>query len=329
MRKSAVAAALLSCLAVAGALVGCSTGTSAPTPRPGQPLADRYAVGIRTQTILDNARSTASRGDTPAHPGRVLATSFFYPAATGAISSTEQAGVPGRKGGFPLVVFAHGFDANPASYRVFLHTLAAAGYVVAAPTFPIEAAIAGAGAARRSYAEMANQMYDMSAVITAVSHWAADHTTWLSGVVDASNVAVVGHSDGAMTVAGMELSTGYYDSRPKAAIVLSGAGLPIPGATYGSRHTVPLLVEQATADPYNPAAAGRYLFDSAHGPRRYLSLTGVYHMWPLNGGDYISDLTRRVVVAQLDDTLKHDTSAAGRLSAAAQVPGYTSLLFGF
>jgi hypothetical protein len=89
---------------------------------------------------------------------------------------------------------------------------------------------------------------------------------------------------------------------------------------------VPLLVEQANRDPYNPVAAGRYLYDTALGKKRYLGLNGVYHMWPLVGGDYISDLTRRVVVAELDDTLKHDPAAADRLWAAARVPGYTSVL---
>src|SRR5207245_1249996 len=138
------------------------------------------------------------------------------------------------------------------------------GYVVAAPTFPIEGDIAGQGPAQRSPAEMVNQMYDLSAVITAVQQRAAGNT-WLHGTVNAGNVAVVGHSDGAMTVAGMELSSGYHDARPRTAVVLSGAALDVPGGSYGTRNTVPLLIEQATGDPYNNPANAQYLFDNAHG----------------------------------------------------------------
>ncbi len=329
MPKPALAAAALACSLATAALTACGPTTGAQTPQPGSPLADRYPVGVRTETVIDSARSTPARGKEPAHAGRTLTTTFYYPAAYGPISGNDTSGAPARAGAFPLIVFAHGYNTNPAGYEIFLHTLAAAGYVVAAPTFPIEGAISGAAPAQRSYTEMANQMFDMSAVITAVTQRSGQPGNWLHGAVNAANVGVVGHSDGAMTVAGMQLSNAYYDSRPKVAVVLAGAGLPIPGASYGMRRTVPVLIEQASKDPYNPVAAGRYLYDSAHGPKRYLALTGTYHMWPLVGGDYIADLTRRVVVAELDDTLKQDPTAADRLWAASHVSGYTGLLFSY
>lgn len=66
-------------------------------------------------------------------------------------------------------------------------------------------------------------MEDMSAVIDAVDEWAAQPSHWLHGAVDPSAVAVVGHSDGGITVGGMTMSSSYHDARIKAAVVLAGA----------------------------------------------------------------------------------------------------------
>ena len=305
-------------------LTGCTP--TAPVAPPYVPLADAYPVGVRTETVYDVARDTAARWPSPAHAGRTLATTFYYPAAAGVMSAGEQPGAAPRLGSFPLVVFAHGFDVNPATYETFLHTLAAHGYVVAAPTFPIEGHIAGQGPAQRSPAEMNNQMFDLSAVITAVQQRATGNT-WLRGAVNAADIAVVGHSDGAMTVAGMQLSNGYNDSRPRTAVVLSGAALSVPGGSYGTRSTVPLLIEQATDDPYNSSANAQFLFDNAHGSKAYLQLTGGYHLWPLIGNNYIADLTRRAVIAQLDGQLKASATAFWSLANAGSRPGFTSITF--
>ena len=39
-----------------------------------------------------------------------------------------------------------------------------------------------------------------------------------------SLVGIIGHSDGAITVAGMTMSTSYSDPRIKLAVVMAGAG---------------------------------------------------------------------------------------------------------
>lgn len=323
MRKLA-SLVLVVAATLAPVLTACTP--TAPVAPPYVPLADAYPVGIRTETVYDAARGTAARWPIPAHAGRNLATTFYYPAAAGVVSTNDQAGAAPRLGNFPLVVFAHGFDVNPATYEPFLHTVAAHGYVVAAPTFPIEGHIAGQAPAQRSSAEMVNQMYDLSAVITAVQQRAAGNT-WLHGTVNAADVAVVGHSDGAMTVAGMQLSSGYYDSRPRATVVLSGAALDVPGGRYGIRNTVPLLIEQADGDPYNNPANAQFLFDNAHGSKAYLKLTGGYHLWPLIGNNYIADLTRRAVLAHLDGQLKGSATAFWALASVGSRPGFTSIAF--
>src|SRR5690242_18539158 len=52
---------------------------------------------------------------------------------------------PAVGGPYPLIVFAHGYALTPATYRRLLLAWTAAGYVVAAPAFPLEKADAAGG----------------------------------------------------------------------------------------------------------------------------------------------------------------------------------------
>lgn len=288
------------------------------------PLPDYYPVGTVQDVYTDTARWTPAYFGQAAHPNRYLPTTVWYPAGVGG-RGYDQGSVAPAAGRFPLVVFAHGYNANPATYQPFLHTLAAAGYVVAAPTFPTSHYINGVTMPPRSNAEMVSQAYDMSAVISGVQ-WRVSRGWWpLARVVDTAHVGVVGHSDGAMTVPGMQLTTGYSDWRPKATVVMSGADLPMPGGVYGVRRTTPVMVEQATQDPYNGYINGLNLFNGVQGrPKTMLSVSGYYHIWPLIGNDRVADLTRRSTLDFLNWQLKGWWLSAWALGADGGVAGYTS-----
>ena len=290
------------------------------------PLADLYPVGETMGFTVDRAKPTPARYPNPALPYRNLPISIWYPAASGAISSSDTIWAPALAGHFPLIVFAPGYNSNPATYEVFLHDLAAQGYIVAAPTFPIEAPIAGAAAPGRSNTEIIYQIYDMSTVISQMLAYARTPGNFLNWAMNQTQIGVIGHSDGGMTVAGMTMSTSYVDARIKTAVVMSGAG-PY-GLTWRNRKVVPLLMEQANQDPYNSPSSAAWLFNHVKGPRAYLSLNGVYHIWPLNGDDKIADLTRRAVIAHLNEQLKGGGAASfWQLIAAGNVTGYTGLHF--
>ena len=68
-------------------------------------------------------------------------------------------------GPFPLIVFGHGFAVTPAPYAALLRAWARAGYVVAAPVFPLGNANAPGGPNER---DLVNQPRDMSFVITRI-----------------------------------------------------------------------------------------------------------------------------------------------------------------
>src|SRR6185312_663867 len=121
-RRWALAATLTLVLALAAA------GCYPPPPPPPQPVTPMtvgvtHPVGVLATTFVDGSRPTAAFGAYPGSPERQLPTTIWYPSDGG--------------GPYPLVMFAHGFAVTPASYGALLSRIAAAGYVVAAPTYPL------------------------------------------------------------------------------------------------------------------------------------------------------------------------------------------------
>ena len=288
-------------------------------------LKDAYPVGKTVGLAVDRARGVAARYPNPASSVRTLPVEIFYP-AYGKVSSSDTFWATARGGHFPLIVFAGGYDSNPDTYEPFLHAIAAQGYIVAAPVFPIEASIPGAAPAGRSNAEMLNQMYDMSATISQMLVYAKTRGNFLNAAMSQTQIGVIGHSDGGMTVAGMTMSTSYYDSRIKAVAVMSGAG-PY-GLSWNHRRVVPTLVEQPNQDPYNSPSNSQWLFNKVTGSRDYLTVAGPYHIWPLIGNDRTADLVRRTVIAHFNLVLKHGGfTSFWQLVSAGNTPGVTSLRF--
>jgi hypothetical protein len=289
-------------------------------------MPDTYAVGKTLGFTVNRARGVAARYPAPASSVRNLAIEIWYPAVNAPKRSSDTFWATALPGHFPLVVFAAGFDANPETYQPFLHAIAAQGFIVAAPVFPMEASIVGSAPAQRSNAEILNQMYDMSAVITQMQEYAKQRGNWLGTAMNPDKVGVIGHSDGAMTVAGMTMSTSYNDPRIDTAVIMAGAG-PY-GLTWNNRKVVPTLVEQANGDPYNDPENSQWLFNQVRGSRAYLTVNGPYHIWPLIGDDATANFVRRAVVTHLSAHLSNGSFLAfwGFVWAANQ-PGITSLRF--
>ena len=121
-----------------------------------------FAVGIRVLRLIDGSR-TIELPSGRIEP-RELVTYVRYP-AVGAPGAVDLAGAPAASanGPFPLVVFAHGFAVTPALYAHLLQSWARAGYVVAAPVFPLENANAPGGP---DESDLINQPTDMRFVIS-------------------------------------------------------------------------------------------------------------------------------------------------------------------
>lgn len=287
--------AVLAGLAVLTALAGCGP------PSDNGPFGP---VAVTSATVVDGARWTPARGDTPAHPGRTLPTTIWYP-ATGA-------------GPWPLVVFAHGFNTYPAHYDVLLRRWAAAGYVVAAPEFPISGSDFP-GPARED--DIPQQPGDLSAVVT----FMLGPKSPVAGQVDAARVAAAGHSDGGSAVTALALDDAVRDPRITSYLVLSGAVPYMPFGTYDGANPGPLMVVQGNNDVYNSDSDALGVYASSRPPRAYLSVLGGSHEGPFLDGGPQPTTVRAATAAWLDLTVRHQAGALDRLRAFGQVPGSTSL----
>lgn len=223
-------------------------------------------------------------------------------------------------GPFPLVVFGHGFDSTPEIYARLLQAWARAGYVVAAPIFPLGNANAPGGAKE---SDIVNQPGDMSLVITRILAAAAARQGILSRLVDPREVAVAGQSDGAATALAAAYDARYRDRRVDAAVVLSGAEI-MPG-TYFDVGDPPLLAAQGTADRINLPKYTYEFFHAAHSPKFLLRLLGAGHIGPYTNEQPQLGVVERVTIAFLNRYLKRLPDARRRLWQAGDTPAVATL----
>ena len=271
-------------------------GVWAPTGA--QAASASNAIGLRVVRLVDPSRRIRLP-DGNSEP-RVLVTYVRYPAARGG-------------GRWPLIVFAHGYAVTPAPYVRLMRAWAQAGYVVAAPVFPLENANAPGGPNEN---DLINQPADVSFVIT---HLLAA----LGGLVDPGRIAVAGHSDGGETMLAVSYDGHFRDSRIRAAVILSGSQIPGTRAFRFPPGGPPLLAVQGTADTINPPSLTHAFYDPAPRPKFLLSLLGAGHMPPYSSQHPQLDIVEQVTIAFLDRFFKH--GSLRKVIASGSVPGIAEL----
>ena len=223
-----------------------SASTSATTVAPvaGRP----YEVIRTTATYVDPTRITPAGAQTEELPSRTLDVWIDRPDTT----------VPR-----PLVIFAHGLTGHPRSHELLREKLAAEGFVVVAPAFPltnndVPGAFANAG-------DTGEQVNDVSFLIDAVL---ADPE--LGPNIDGARIGMIGHSLGGITTAGAALSASG-DPRISAAVVIS--------AGYGqARDDVAVMTVHGDADRIVPYTSSELSYRLLTGRRIFVTLVGGTHL---------------------------------------------------
>lgn len=293
----------LVCVAVCVGLAGLVSPSAAPSTSSPVHSGSRPAVRLRVFRFVDRRR--AARFRTGASGPRRLVTSVRYPST-------------GREP-FPLVVFGHGFALVPSDYTRLLDSWTRAGYVVAAPVFPVENADAPGGP---DEADLVNQPGDISFVIGRLLRLDRNPRSRLYGLIDRGRIAVAGHSDGGDTAFAVAYERNYLDRRVRLALILSGAPLP-PESVVSRRVSPPLLVTQGTNDPINLPSVSRELFIDAAKPKFLLSLIGAEHLAPYSSNRRQLAIIEQVTIAFLNHYFKHaplrDIVTAGNVPRRAHL----------
>jgi len=223
--------------------------------------------------------------------------------------------VPAAPGPRPLVVFAHGFALTPSVYAPLLDAWARAGYVVAAPVFPVENANAPGGPDQN---DLVNEPADLRFLISRLT----GSQSVLHGRIDPKRVALAGQSDGAIAALSAAYDRRFLDRRVDAAVVLSGA--TFAGFSRPPAGAPPLLAVQGTADPFNAPGTTAAYYSLMRRPKFLLWLLGASHLPPYTTHDRWEAVVAGATTAFLDHYLGRATLRP--LLAAGDRPGVARLV---
>ncbi|MEV1147777.1 chlorophyllase, partial [Micromonospora sp. NPDC049799] len=267
-----------------------------PSPRvPAGSAPERaFAVGVRELKLNRD-------GDRP------LPVTVWYPAAGRAGGEPERSADAAR-GTFPVVMFSHGLGGRPADYETLLTRWAAAGFVVAAPTFP-RTSRGGDG----NVLDVLNQPADVSYALTQVLALDGRAGDPLRGRLATDRVAAAGHSAGGVTTIGL-FTTGR-DERLDAGVVFAGTALGVGTAFAGA--AAPQLFVHGQADEVVDYAAGRAAYDKVPWPKAMLSLPKGDHGRALLGDGPALRVVSDTTVEFLRWSLYGDEAAKRRIPTDA------------
>ena len=282
--------ALVAALGIAVAAVLAAGCFPPPPPPPGPltplPIGITHAVGTRQITFVDTSRPTQPFGAYPGSSSRRIPTTISYPSDGG--------------GPFPLVVFIPGFGATGANYASLINRIAAAGYVVAAPAYPL---LSGQPAGPTDVIGWDDLAPDTWFVTTQVLQLSSSGGAPLGGLVDPNRIAVAGHSDGAAIAFDVGYRPFKLDTRVRA-VVSFATGLQYYGPYQpNGRPILHMLSDQDVYNPYGEAIA----WDRANlqDPKVVLSLWNASHEGPFtNSADPHYELVVGMTIGWLDTVLK-------------------------
>jgi dienelactone hydrolase len=281
-------------------------------PTVARAAAPKPAFTSWTETFVDTSRPTAAGAATPAAPDRRLVTTIYRPKGTGP---------------FPTIVFAHGSNGHPDKFTQLLGAWAAAGYVVAAPAFPLTNSTVPENS--KNISDVVNQPADVSFVLTQLLRENRDRKGRLHRAIDRRHLGAAGLSLGGATTYGVVFDDCCRDRRFTAAMVLDGIRLPMSTSTGDQLRLdghVPLLIAHSDTDPTLPYSTARAAYDAAMPPVWLVTLHGASHatQWENDPTPYDA-IAEHLTTDFWDATLRGEKSAFARLQRDATVAGLSSI----
>ena len=215
-----------------------------------------FSVGEKHITLTDETRLVKAANGFAGAPVRRIDVTVWYPAepARSAKSAAKPASPRIAKGGpWPLIIYSHGTYGWAANASHLVSHLVRAGYVVAAPDYPLTSRAAYTKVTGADISDVAQQTRDIRFIIDKLLAHAE-----LGPAIDASQIGTTGHSLGAVTSYFASFGGQTRDPRIKA-VALTGAGDPVQAAlsadmgltgTWNAAVSVPVLFLSAEKDVF-------------------------------------------------------------------------------
>ena len=306
MRVGARMAAALAAVLCVTAVLG-----SSALPAAGHAGSDRgtvsdhspFAFTVQRVVFVDPTRPTASPGSPAYSPERILPTDLYIPKSTAPR---------------PLIMFSHGYHGVPSKFSLLFSAWARAGFVVAAPRFPLTS---NRGAPYDDVADYVNQPADVSFVLTRLLHGS------LRSHIDASRIGAAGLSLGGATTYGLVYDPCCLDRRIRAAAIFDGIRLPFPKPFQNN--TVPVLLAHINTDIAIPYASAQVSYQASASPKWFLTYFGGIHPEAYeNEASPHHETAWRSSIDFFDLTLLGDSWARARLMRDGNNPGESMIVAG-
>lgn len=261
---------------------------------------------------MDTTRPTVAASRTVAGT-RTLPVTVYIPADPAGAALT---------GPLPWIVFLHGFNDAPPTYEPMLLEWVKAGYIVAAPTFPLTSSRSGPNLYEP---DMVNEPADVTFIITSLLTRAGEPGNELSGRLDAGRIGIAGHSDGANVAFVVGYNTVYGDRRVRAVADLAGE-LPVGMGPFDTTPSaVPLLMAHGDHDEFIPTANSQQLFDGICCHKWWIELIGTSHLPPFKGVDPWGEIVNTATTAFWHRFVGGYDVPASAITTAGNRPPYSTV----
>jgi predicted dienelactone hydrolase len=256
----------------------------------GQAGATSIHVAVSERAWVDTSRTI------PRTPSRTLRTVIWNPETATPV---------------PLLVLAHGFGGLPEKFDAFARAVASAGFLVAAPAFPLTNEDAPGGH-ENGLQDFRNQPGDVTFVLDRLFEANQNPGDELFAHIDPDRVALLGHSLGGLTALAATRKDCCHDPRIKAVVAVA----PLVALflnQFGADSIAaapPTLILHGQADTTIAFQSSIDFYEAIDAPKYLVGLVGVDHSEALESQDLPAPPPRKAaedtVIAFLDATLLQD-----------------------
>lgn len=215
--------------------------------------------------ITDKTRQVVTSNDTLKINGRVIPLTIWHPKINK--SSKEK---------FPLIIFSHGLLGIRTQSTHITEQLAAYGYIVVSPEFPLTNFWA---MSKISLKDVLSQAKDISFVIDKMDEFNVEKNGILENRIDMNKIALIGHSLGGLTSIITSYYKGYKDNRIKALIVYAPLSCFLKSQGFDkANNQIPTLIIGGDNDKITFCDENaKHFYDIISSPKYFIKIDGGTH----------------------------------------------------